>query len=452
MTRGVAKYLYRALFMLMIASCCFSAFAGASGNREKKLFLTSSINNNLPYVGQEIMLTYTLYFNDVAPKISNETPPFLKGVWIKETLPERYIKSIPTSFEGKPFRSAVVKQFRLVPLQSGKINVSGYSIFFSLPQEQAVEGGKELPDTRLRITAPDIIISAQPLPDPVPEGFSGAVGTFQFELLADKQTLKAGEPLTLKLLLTGTGSLLTLKLPDLQLPESFRKNPPEIITALKTNSVPASGTMTATIISWPQSEGNFQIPALRAVIFNPETKRFHTLLSKPLIISVQPAAKGKTTTSSTLPQFTIEEQQNLSSHLFFPTIIALLLLLTAAAVVLFKKKYMHVAKSNSEGTVGPETNLGASADTLKRQLFALLEKAGINNPGGMTRIELKNALRNIGIADEVQSELTVVLDSLDKILYSPIREKEARTPAGIAEKINALSKEIKPAGNARQKK
>ena len=113
---------------------------------------------------------------------------------------------------------------------------------------------------------------------------------------------------------------------------------------------------------------------------------------------------------------------------------------------------MHVAKSNSEGTVGPETNLGASADTLKRQLFALLEKAGINNPGGMTRIELKNALRNIGIADEVQSELTVVLDSLDKILYSPIREKEARTPAGIAEKINALSKEIKPAGNARQKK
>ncbi len=452
MTRGVARYLYRALFLLMIAFCCFSAFAGAAGNREKKLFLTSSVNNILPYVGQEIMLTYTLYFNDVAPKISNETPPLLKGVWIKETLPERYIKSIPTFFQGKPFRSAVVKQFRLVPIQSGKINVSGYSILFSIPQEQAVEGGKELPDTRLRITAPDVIISAQPLPDPVPEGFSGAVGTFQFELLADKQTLKAGDPLTLRLLLTGTGSLLTLKLPDIKLPESFRKNPPEIVTALKTNSVPASGTITATIISWPQSEGNFQIPVLRTVVFNPETKQFNTLVSKPLTITVGPAAKGKeTTTSAAPPQLAIEKQPHLSSQLIVTTI-ALLLLLTGAAIVLARKKYMLAAKSQPAGTVRLETDLGTSAETRKQQLFALLEKAGIISPGGMTRIELKNALRNIGIADDVQSELTGVLDSLDKIIYSPIREKEARSPVWIAEKINALSKEIQPAGNARQKK
>jgi hypothetical protein len=446
MTRGVVRYLFRALFMLMITSLCFPAIAGASGNRENKLFLTSSISNNLPYVGQEILLTYTLYFNDVAPKITNETPLSLREVWTKETLPERYIKSIPTSFQGKPFRSAIVKQFRLVPLQSGKITVSGYSILFTLPQEPTAEGEKELSDTRVRITAPDVILSAQAIPEPVPEGFSGAVGTFQLDLLSNKQILKAGEPLSLKLELTGTGSLHTLKLPDLRLPASFRQNPPEIATTLKTNSVPASGSITAAIISWPQSEGNYQIPVVSTVIFNPDTKQFKTLFTKSLHITVTPALQG-TIKSKVSPLIATEQKNNLPPQLI-ATAIALLLLISGAALFLIKK---HTAptKSQHEGTVVRQTDLSTSAVNLKQLLFASLKKAGIKNPGGLTRMELKTALQDIGISDDIQSELTVMLDTLDKILYSPIRDKEAKAPELIVEKVNALSKALKPAGNTR---
>jgi len=214
MMRGVVHPLYRVVFMLVIVLTCAPATVGAQVNRGHKIFLVSSINNSTPYTGQEILLTYTLYFKDSAPKISNETAPMLRGVWSKETVPERYIQSKQTLIQGEPFRFAVVKQFRLVPLQSGKIIISGYSILCNLPHEQGI-GGQEATDTRIRITAPDIVVSTFALPEPVPEGFSGAVGTFQLELSADKQNVKAGEPLSLKLLLAGSGSLLTLKLPDL---------------------------------------------------------------------------------------------------------------------------------------------------------------------------------------------------------------------------------------------
>ena len=53
-------------------------------------------------------------------------------------------------------------------------------------------------------------------------------------------------------------------------------------------------------------------------------------------------------------------------------------------------------------------------------------------------MELKNALQNIGLSDEAQSALPAVLDSLDRILYSPTEKKEGRTPDSIISKVSTL--------------
>ena len=429
MMRGVVHPLYRVVFMLVIVLTCAPATVGAQVNRGHKIFLVSSINNSTPYTGQEILLTYTLYFKDSAPKISNETAPMLRGVWSKETVPERYIQSKQTLIQGEPFRFAVVKQFRLVPLQSGKIIISGYSILCNLPHEQGI-GGQEATDTRIRITAPDIVVSTFALPEPVPEGFSGAVGTFQLELSADKQNVKAGEPLSLKLLLAGSGSLLTLKLPDLHLPESFRQNPPEITSVLQTNSVPTTGSITAIITAWPQSEGDYQIPSLHTVTFNPETRQYCTLLSKPLSIKVAQAPQATKTTSSILPLSAVAEQNTNLYLLLLVTTIALLFLMTRAVTLLTKKNKMNAGNVHTDSDTSPAN--------LKQQIFVALEKAGIKSPGGLTRMELNNAMQDIGLPDDVQSALPAVIDSLDRILYSPTDKKEDRTPDTITAKVNSL--------------
>ncbi len=435
MTRGVVHILYRVIFLLVILFTCVSDIVGAQVNRGNKIFLASSINNSLPYIGQEILLTYTLFFKDAAPKISNETAPMLRGIWAKETVPERYIQSKETLIQGEPFRYAVVKQFRLVPLQSGKITVSGYSIVCNLPHEQG-NGGQETTDTRIRITAPDVVVSPLALPEPVPEGFSGAVGTFQLELSADKLNVKAGEPLSLKILLTGTGSLLTLKLPDLHLPESFRQNPPEITTALQANSLPTKGSITTIITAWPQSKGVYQIPALRTVAFNPETREFTTLFSKPLSITVTQTPQTKTITSRILPLSAVTKQNANLSLLLLVTTIALLFLMTRAVTILAKRKKM------STGNV--QTDSDTSPANLKQLLFISLEKTGIKSPGGLTRMELKNAMQETGLPDDVQSALPAVLDSLDRILYSPTEIKENRTPDSITTKVNTLLQALRP--------
>ncbi len=442
-----ARYRYRALFMLIMVVLFAPAIAGASLLQGNKPFLASSINNSQPFTGQEILLTYTLYFKDIAPKIAREIPPSFQGLWAKECGSERFIKSVPATVQGEHFRSAVIKQFRLVPIQSGKITVSGYSMLCTLPQNDVGIDGKELPDSSVGITAPTITISARTLPLPVPKQYSGAVGIFSLSLMADRSKLNIGEPLSLKLTLTGTGSLLTLELPDVQLPESFRKNHPEkAINLLKSSGTTSAGSITSTSLAWPQSKGDFQIPAVTLVVFNPDTQQFSTLHSKSLAIQVNAAAQ-KATGGEEKSRNTPSEKKGSDHTLFSTMAIALLLLSSGALIVWIRKKQLTDVKkmvAEEAGSQSPETT--ASARTMKQQLLALLAEAGIKSPGGMTRMELQNALREINLPDNTRSELPEVLDSLDKILYSHSEAKESRIPDRIKAKVNALLRSLKKAG------
>lgn len=447
MATAVFRLFCLALLLLMPAP------AGAYVESGKLPFLVSSISGGLPrtYVGQELILTYMLYFKDTAPQISDEVRPSLQGLWAKETEPERYIRSVPVTIRGEQFRSAVVKQFRLVPIQSGRLTVTGYSMTCAMARVAA--DGSELPDTRSRITAPAVTIPVIALPEPVPGAYSGAVGSFSMELLADRRKLRAGEALSLKIILSGTGSLLTLELPSLHLPESFRSSPPEITANLKNVPGPSSGTLTATIQAWPQSGGDFLIPPVSMVVFNPSTGSFSTILSKPLTITVEPAVTG-TGTGTREPEHSAADpeekhQKSLSLPLAAAALALILLLAGGASFIRGGIKRKTSQKTGPDDAEKLLPGSGVSAGNLKQQLFSFLEEAGIKSPGAMTRRELHEALMGIEASDEVRRELPEVLDALDRIMYSTTGEKEARTPELIAEKVSALMKALRKSGTSR---
>jgi hypothetical protein len=444
MATGFAHYRYGALFLLLLAALWTPAVADSVENRDNKPFLAASTSSSVPFVGEEIVLTYTLYFRDVAPKILSEFNPSLQGFWAKEATPERFIKSREESVQGERWRSAVVKQFRLAPVQSGRLAVSGYNMQCLLPHQQVSAVVTEQPDIRVRITAPAVIITARSIPDPVPDGFSGGVGSFSINLLPDRQRLRAGEPLTLKLILTGTGSLHTLQLPRLHLPESFRQNPPDKILSLNKGTGVSSGSITSTITAWPQSEGEFQIPALRLVVFNPVKKQFSTLLSNPIMVSVVAAKKEMAGETAAPPRPAPDDRSLLPGW----AAIAIALLLVGAALLVARKKQIKRA-GGVEALAGLPPESEQSAGTMKQQLIALLEEAGIKCPGALTRRELKSALMNLNMTDEARADLPAVLDSLDKRLYSPAGKKEGQLPARVVARVSTLVDALKKAVRTR---
>ena len=57
-----------------------------------------------------------------------------------------------------------------------------------------------------RVRSNSLQLDVQPLPQPAPEGFSGAVGQFELKSTLAPAQLKTGEPVTWTLTLSGTGN------------------------------------------------------------------------------------------------------------------------------------------------------------------------------------------------------------------------------------------------------
>ncbi len=443
MVKSLTLHRYRAIILLLLAMFCIPSPALSAAPvtpKESEPFLTAVTSNAEPFAGQELLVTYTLSFQGDAPKIVQESTPALQGLWAKESPPARFIKSTQKTIHGESFRSAVVKQFTVVPLQSGTVTIAGYRMQCTLPSRNGV----------ITIAAPAIPIKARPLPDPVPEGFSGAVGTFTLELIADKQTLSTGEPITLQLKLAGTGSLQTLQLPALLLPDNVRHNPAELKLVLNAASSLSSGTLTSTVIAWPQAAGSVQIPAVSLIVFNPETAAFTMLHTKPLIITVN-GAPALSPTKEALQSREQQENQNGTFSLWWMILIVIMALLIGAALVL-SRKLRQKQRSNGGGTTDvTQKNITSAtsieqAKAMKQQIFASIAEKGIQKSEALTRKELLDALRQLNIPPEAIPSIAATLDGLDHILYHPLTKNTQMLE--IEHNVQALLKVLRQAHHA----
>ena len=75
------------LLPLMLMLPASNARAANSGTPSgSKLYIESSLDNANPWVGQQVRLTYTLFFSGTAPQIEDKSQPEHPGIWAREIL------------------------------------------------------------------------------------------------------------------------------------------------------------------------------------------------------------------------------------------------------------------------------------------------------------------------------------------------------------------------------
>ncbi len=88
-------------------------------------------------------------------------------------------------------------------------------------------GGYE--STPIEIKSDALTIEALSLPEENrPEHFKGAIGNFQLDVTVSPDQVKAGDPVTLKMTVTGTGNFDAVHTPDLKNTEGFKLYDPQI--------------------------------------------------------------------------------------------------------------------------------------------------------------------------------------------------------------------------------
>ena len=266
-----------------------------SGN---DLFLRVTANKQRVYEQEPVLLTYKVYTQVELTALEGKMPD-LQGFHTQEIpLPQQ--KTFHTeTVNGRPYNCVTWSQYVMFPQMSGKLTIPILTFNGIVmqqnpdidPFEAFFNGGSGYIEVKKSISAPSVDIQVLPLPAK-PANFSGGVGRFSITSSLDKKSVKAGEPVNVRLVVSGTGNMKLLKQPELNVPKDFEKYDAKITdkTSLTTDGV--TGSMIYDILIVPRNKGRYTIPAAKFVYFDTQANQYKTLSTQPMEITVAAGQGG----------------------------------------------------------------------------------------------------------------------------------------------------------------
>lgn len=118
-----------------------------------------------------------------------------------------------------------------------------------------------------------------------PESFSGGVGKFKFIAEGSPARVKVGDPVTMKLIVTGNGNFDRITAPALKTTAGWRTYPPSAEFRAE-DEIGIAGTKTFTIAVIPETPQR-AMPTFEFSYFDPQKGKYVTLASEPLPLTVE---------------------------------------------------------------------------------------------------------------------------------------------------------------------
>lgn len=275
--------------------------AAGSAISGRDLFIKVSANKKKVYEQEPILLTYKVYTLVDLTQLEGKMPE-LTGFHTQEIpLPQQKSFHIER-VNGKPYRTVTWSQYVMYPQMTGKMEIP--SITFKgivVQQNRSVDpfeaffnGGSGYVEVKRNIVAPSIKIDVLPLPKK-PANFSGGVGKFNISAQLNKNELKAGDPLSLRIVVGGIGNLKLIKQPVVNFPKDWDKYDPKVTDKTKLTSNGLEGNMIYDILAVPRNQGHYTIPPVELTYYDTSLNQYKTIKTQSFDIEV---AKGDGSRSS----------------------------------------------------------------------------------------------------------------------------------------------------------
>jgi len=128
-------------------------------------------------------------------------------------------------------------------------------------------------------------VESLPLPTGAPANFNGAVGDYTMTVTAGPTNVAVGDPITVRVQISGHGALDALTLPDQPALRDFKTYPPTSKVATS-DQLGLQGTKTFEQIVTPQNTDVHELPAFSFSFFDPGAKTYRTLAQPTVQLAV----------------------------------------------------------------------------------------------------------------------------------------------------------------------
>lgn len=252
------------------------------------LLVRVSFSKNNVYEQEAVIATIKVYTRLEIKDFRVVQQPEFEGFLSEELPVDNRVRL--ENYNGQNYYAAELKKCLLYPQKSGTLRLNTGKYDVTVVHQEPVSQGfwvtMRETDEHVTTTSNAATLRVTPLPEPRPEGFSGAVGVFSVNAELNPELLRTDEAATYSYIITGTGNIKYIPEPEIAFPPCFDTYTPKTDINARLSGANTTGTYRIDYPIVPQEVGRFEIPARPFIYFNPSTREYVTLPGKSFKVNV----------------------------------------------------------------------------------------------------------------------------------------------------------------------
>ncbi len=254
-----------------------------ANNRD--VFIEVLVDRKQVYRGEYITATLKLFTKVNISSYGVKNLPTFEG-FFKQDLETPQLKQLQQeTINGVAYGTGVVGRFMLSPQKEGTLNIGSVEMTVGIEKPIRMGFGYMTQTVPQELRSSPTNITVLPLPDGKPASFTGGVGQMKLETTVDKTELKANDPVTLKVTVSGTGNIKFVDPPRMNFPPDFEVYDPKVSTNL--NAAATAGNKIFEYLIIPRHGGTYKIPSVEFSWFDPQAKQYTTPRSEEYTLAVE---------------------------------------------------------------------------------------------------------------------------------------------------------------------
>jgi hypothetical protein len=272
--------------------------AAAVNSGSELVFMKLTLPEKEVYLGEVLAARLDVYLRDDVQNFGNfqftGTPAngctvgkMVQGPKQRVQIGNRIYTDIPLSLALTTIKTGPVS---VGPFTAGAVvvvpssNPQRDSFFGQFRDPFGMFGGGE--QKQVTLATDTLNVESLPLPtEGAPPNFNGAVGDYTMTVTAGPTNVAVGDPITVRVQISGHGALDALTLPDQPAWRDFKTYPPTQ-NIKTTDQLGIEGIKTFEQIVTPQNTDVHELPAFSFSFFDPGAKTYRTLTQPPMQLAV----------------------------------------------------------------------------------------------------------------------------------------------------------------------
>ena len=260
-----------------------------AGQEERPIFVLTRADHERAYVGQQVTVSYDLFYRIQPHNVSFNKLPTFVGFWTEDLFVAQQLDSHQEMRNGVSYNVAPLRRVALFPTSAGTHAVGTLAVSCDIPQKRSRRGSALDPffgrSRSVLLQSEELQIEVLPLPEQGrPEEFAGAVGRFQLSVEAQPTQVAVGDPVTLRVLIEGEGNMASVQPLQVDTAADVKLYDPKIEEEERVTNGVYGGRRLFEYILIPEQGGTLNIPPLRFAYFDPHQVRYEVLKSAPITI------------------------------------------------------------------------------------------------------------------------------------------------------------------------